>query len=76
MPKYKLHLNVAPNWTAPPVSRLSRRSSSRDREVSLHQVEGRFDLAVSDLGRTQFKNVAEPIRVYLLEVGNLRKRSR
>src|SRR5262249_1934297 len=33
------------------------------------QVKARLNLAVSDLGETQLKNVAEPIRVYSLEVG-------
>jgi hypothetical protein len=33
------------------------------------QVKGRLDLKVSDLGATQLKNIAEPIRVYSLEVG-------
>ena len=33
------------------------------------QVKGRLDLKVSDLGPTQLKNIAEPIRVYSLEVG-------
>ena len=33
------------------------------------QVKGRLDLAVNDLGPTQLKNIAEPIRVYSLEVG-------
>ena len=33
------------------------------------QVKGRLDLAVSDLGPTQLKNIAEPVRVYALEVG-------
>jgi TolB-like protein/Flp pilus assembly protein TadD len=32
------------------------------------QVRSRFDLAFSDLGPTQLKNIAEPIRVYSLEV--------
>jgi TolB-like protein len=32
-------------------------------------VKGRLDLAVSDLGPTQLKNSAEPIRVYSLQVG-------
>jgi adenylate cyclase len=32
------------------------------------QVKGRLDLAVCDLGPTQLKNIAEPIRVYSLEV--------
>src|ERR1700674_5139190 len=33
------------------------------------QVRTRLDLAVSDLGATQLKNIAEPVRVYSLEVG-------
>jgi TolB-like protein len=33
-------------------------------------VKGRLDLAVSDLGLTQLKNIAEPIRVYSLRVGH------
>jgi adenylate cyclase len=33
------------------------------------QVSGRLDLAVADLGPTQLKNIAEPIRVYSLQVG-------
>ena len=33
------------------------------------QVKGRLDLKVADLGPTQLKNIAEPIRVYALEVG-------
>ena len=33
------------------------------------QVKSRVDLAVSDMGLTQLKNIAEPVRVYLLEVG-------
>ena len=33
------------------------------------QVKGRLDLAVTDLGPTQLKNIAEPIRVYALDVG-------
>ena len=33
------------------------------------QVKSRLDLAVSDLGSTQLKNIAEPVRVYSLEVG-------
>ena len=33
------------------------------------QVKGRLDLAVTDLGPTKLKNIAEPIRVYSLEVG-------
>jgi adenylate cyclase len=38
-------------------------------EDAYRQVKGRLDLAVSDLGRTQLKNIAEPIRVYSLRVG-------
>jgi adenylate cyclase len=33
------------------------------------QVKGRLDLAVTDLGATQLKNIAEPVRVYSLQVG-------
>jgi adenylate cyclase len=38
-------------------------------EDAYRQVKGRLDLAVSDLGPTKLKNIAEPIRVYSLEVG-------
>jgi adenylate cyclase len=38
-------------------------------EDAYRQVKGRLDLAVSDLGATQLKNIAEPVRVYSLEVG-------
>src|ERR1700723_4328420 len=38
-------------------------------EDAYRQVKGRLDLKVSDLGLTQLKNIAEPIRVYSLEVG-------
>src|SRR5277367_1321405 len=38
-------------------------------EDAYRQVKGRLDLAVSDLDQTQLKNIAEPIRVYSLEVG-------
>jgi TolB-like protein/class 3 adenylate cyclase len=38
-------------------------------EQAYWQVKGRLDLAVSDLGQTQLKNIAEPIRLYSLEVG-------
>jgi adenylate cyclase len=38
-------------------------------EQAYWQVKGRLDLKVSDLGATQLKNIAEPIRVYSLEVG-------
>jgi adenylate cyclase len=38
-------------------------------EQAYWQVKGRLDLAVVDLGPTQLKNIAEPIRVYSLRVG-------
>jgi class 3 adenylate cyclase/TolB-like protein/Tfp pilus assembly protein PilF len=38
-------------------------------EDAYRQVKARLSLAVSDLGATQLKNIAEPIRVYSLEVG-------
>src|SRR5271166_5892033 len=38
-------------------------------EDAYRQVRGRLDLAVTDLGPTQLKNIAEPIRVYSLDVG-------
>jgi TolB-like protein/Flp pilus assembly protein TadD len=38
-------------------------------EDAYRQVKGRLDLAATDLGPTQLKNIAEPIRVYSLEVG-------
>ena len=38
-------------------------------EDAYRQVRARLDLAVDDLGPTQLKNIAEPIRVYSLEVG-------
>jgi adenylate cyclase len=38
-------------------------------EDAYRQVKSRLDLAVSDLGVTQLKNIAEPVRVYSLEVG-------
>ena len=34
------------------------------------QVKGRLDLAVNDLGPTQLKNIAEPIRIYSILVGH------
>ena len=42
-------------------------------EDAYRQVKGRLDLAVSDLGPTQLKNIADPIRVYSLEVGQTAK---
>ena len=38
-------------------------------EDAYRQVKSRLDLAVVDLGPTQLKNIAEPIRAYSLEVG-------
>ena len=38
-------------------------------EQAYWQVKSRLDLAVSDLGAIQLKNIAEPVRVYALEVG-------
>ena len=38
-------------------------------EDAYRQVKGRLDLSVHDHGPTQLKNIAEPIRVYSLEVG-------
>ena len=37
-------------------------------EDAYRQVKARLDLKVSDLGLTQLKNIAEPVRVYALEV--------
>jgi TolB-like protein/class 3 adenylate cyclase len=37
-------------------------------EQAYWQVKGRLDLAVVDLGPTQLKNIAEPMRVYSLDV--------
>src|SRR5208283_3062051 len=38
-------------------------------EDAYRQVKARLDLAVSDLGEKQLKNIVQPIRVYSLEVG-------
>ena len=38
-------------------------------EDAYRQVKSRLDLAVRDLGATKLKNIAEPVRVYSLEVG-------
>jgi len=38
-------------------------------EQAYWQVKSRLDLKVSDLGPTQLKNIADPVRVYSLEVG-------
>src|SRR5262249_53509189 len=38
-------------------------------EQAYWQVKGRLDLKITDLGTAQLKNIAEPIRIYSLEVG-------
>jgi adenylate cyclase len=38
-------------------------------EDAYRQVKSRLDVAVSDLGHTQLKNIAEPVRVYSLHIG-------
>ena len=38
-------------------------------EHAYWQVKGRLDLAVTDLGPTRLKNIAEPVRAYSLQVG-------
>ena len=38
-------------------------------EQAYWQVKGRLELAVTDLGPTQLKNIAEPVRAYSLQVG-------
>jgi adenylate cyclase len=38
-------------------------------EDAYRQVKSKLDLKVSDLGATPLKNIAEPVRVYSLEVG-------
>ena len=40
-------------------------------EDAYRQVKGRLEMKVSDLGATQLKNIAEPVRAYLVEVGSL-----
>jgi adenylate cyclase len=42
-------------------------------EDAYRQVKGRLDLVVTDLGPAQLKNIADPIRVYSIEVGQLPK---
>src|SRR3954449_8779894 len=39
-------------------------------EDAYRQVKARLDLAISDLGVTKLKNIADPIHVYSLQVGN------
>jgi adenylate cyclase len=38
-------------------------------EDAYRQVKGRLELKVTDLGATQLKNIAEPIRIYSLQIG-------
>jgi adenylate cyclase len=40
------------------------------------QVKSRLDLRVSDLGPTELKNIAEPVRVYSVEVGKPGERAK
>jgi class 3 adenylate cyclase len=44
-------------------------------EDAYRQVKSRLDLPVHDLGSTQFKNIAEPIKVYALEVDLARRKT-
>src|SRR6187399_1770188 len=39
-------------------------------EDAYRQVKARLDISVNDLGSTQLKNIAEPIRIYSLQVGS------
>src|SRR5271163_582312 len=39
-------------------------------EDAYRQVSGRLDMEVTDLGPTQLKNIAEPIRVFSLQIGH------
>ena len=39
------------------------------------QVKGRLEMEVSDLGATQLKNIAEPVRAYLVEVRSRTRRA-
>jgi adenylate cyclase len=38
-------------------------------EDAYRQVRARFDLAITDMGPAQLKNIAEPVRIYSLAVG-------
>ena len=38
-------------------------------EQAYWQVKARLDIAVSDLGATQLKNIDEPVRAFSLQVG-------
>jgi adenylate cyclase len=39
-------------------------------EDAYRQVKSRFDLAITDLGETKLKNIAEPIHIYSLQFGS------
>src|SRR3974390_433258 len=45
-------------------------------EDAYRQVKGRLEMSVSDLGATQLKNIAEPVRVYSVEVGKPGERAK
>src|SRR5208337_4665463 len=55
--------------TSPSGSRASQSRAPFLSEDAYRQVKGRLDLAVTDLGPTQLKNITEPIRAYSLQVG-------
>src|SRR5580692_3206381 len=38
-------------------------------EDAYRQVKARLDIAITDLGETKLKNIAEPMRAYSLQVG-------
>jgi TolB-like protein/class 3 adenylate cyclase len=40
-------------------------------EDAYRQVRSRLDLAISDLGETKLKNIAEPMRIYALKMGRV-----
>ena len=64
---------MATSWatasTSPRLEGIAKPSAISLSEDAYRQVKGRLDLAVNDLGPTQLKNIAEPVRVYSLEVG-------
>jgi TolB-like protein/class 3 adenylate cyclase/Flp pilus assembly protein TadD len=39
-------------------------------EDAYRQVKGRLDLKVTELGATELKNIAEPVRIYALDIGD------
>ena len=45
-------------------------------EDAYRQVKSRLDLTVSDLGATELKNIAEPVRVYSLKSASRPRQSR